>query len=167
MSDTFQTQLQQAKHRVINADIIHARPGSGGADSDSPAATAPLGMQNAAARFWLKRRSFRTNVFRRTEMPTWDRFAQAMLRMAQPTPRQVVPEIAFRLFAVFMKVMMIQRIAETSIGLFPIAQGYAVRGLIETAKEEADKKKKEEGSSSGNKDNATTTTSSNEGEQER
>ena len=109
-------------------------------------------VPGGARAFWMRTRSWKipakfgggqlVNHKCRSMMPTWDRVAQAMLLMAQPVPR-VVPEMAFRLFAVFLKVLMLQRIGDMALSLFPVTTAYQVRALIETGKHEQEKLQKE------------------------
>ena len=124
----------RAKATTVDADVIH-----GGGKSQT---------------FWLRMRTWGLpaklqggnlwNHRNRAYVPTWDRVAQVMLMMAQPVPRQT-PEMAFRLFAVFLKVMMLQRIGDMAIALFPITRSHDLKGLLEAGRVEREKLDREAG----------------------
>ena len=127
--------------RCISADLIHAGDAEG---------------------FYLERRWF--GRFEPTKLrprvPTWDRLAHALIVMTRPGPR-VVPEAAFRLFAVFFKMTLLQRIAEMSVSMAPLWMAVNAQNVLETGLKDKhadskgdadDKKEKNEGGSDAEKD---------------
>ena len=95
-----------------------------------------------AAEFYLEKNWFYKKAGRGGQlMPTWDRVAQALIALSRPAPR-VVPEAAFRLFAVFMKMMLLNRIADMAAGMAPLwlaanAQNHIGEGLRKRDEETA------------------------------
>ncbi len=106
------------ENRLISADFVH---------------------KDSAEDFWLEQQWF----YKRTGrggvlMPTWDRLAQTLILMTRPQPR-VVPEAAFRLFAVFMKMMLLDRLTEAVSNMLPVWTSMNAKALLENAKEESAK----------------------------
>lgn len=100
--------------RVIDAEIIH------GGDEQS---------------FWTEKRWFYRDP--KAFMPTWDRAAQTLILLSRTAPR-VPQEAAFRLFSVFMKMLMITKVTELASTMLPLWATVNMEGLIQQAKKEVE-----------------------------
>ncbi|CUG86793.1 Hypothetical protein, putative [Bodo saltans] len=98
--------------RLIDAEIIH------GGDEQA---------------FWTEKRWF--SGAPGTFMPTWDRSAQTLILLSRAAPR-VPQEAAFRLFSVFMKMLMITKVTELASTMLPLWATVNMEGLIQQAKKE-------------------------------
>lgn len=83
--------------------------------------------------FWGEKRWFYRSKLH--YMPSWDRFAQTLISFSQTVPR-VPQEAAFRIFAVFLKLTMIQQLVDLSSLLLPSWQALNVQGLLTQAKKD-------------------------------
>ncbi|RNF08362.1 uncharacterized protein Tco025E_07188 [Trypanosoma conorhini] len=81
-------------------------------------------------RFWGARRDYYTR--RAQYFPTWDRFAQALILMTRHVPR-VPQEMAFRLMAVFLKLMLLPRLVVNAELMLPSWVAANAEGLITQA----------------------------------
>lgn len=128
--------------RRITAAVAAARLGPQGpygflpANEDSPRVLSAEALHNDERAFWRQRRSFYVRRNRDVYVPTWDRCAQALLLMSRSVAR-VPQEAAFRLFAVFLKMMLTARLADLSSVLLPVWLSHNVAPLLEEAKRNA------------------------------
>jgi hypothetical protein len=101
-----------SESRLIDAEILH------GGDEQA---------------FWTEKRWF--SGCSREYMPTWDRSAQTLILLSRAAPR-VPQEAAFRLFSVFMKMLMITKVTELASTMLPLWATVNMEGLIQQAKKE-------------------------------
>ncbi|ESL09795.1 hypothetical protein TRSC58_02480 [Trypanosoma rangeli SC58] len=80
--------------------------------------------------FWGARRDYYTR--RAQYFPTWDRFAQTLILMTRNVPR-VPQEMAFRLMAVFLKLMLLPRLAMNTELMLPSWVTNNAEGIIAQA----------------------------------
>ena len=97
--------------RIVNAEVIHG-------DEQE---------------FWGEKRWFYRSKLH--YMPSWDRFAQTLISFSQNVPR-IPQEAAFRIFAVFLKLTMIQQLVDLSALMLPSWQAHNVQGLLSQAKKD-------------------------------
>ncbi len=107
---------EQQSQRVIDADLVHPD----------------------AQDFWLEKQWFYRKTAVAPLVQSWNRFAQTVILMTRQTER-LVPEAAFRLLAVFLKVMMQTRIAETAAIMLPIWQSVNAENALGVAVSEGKK----------------------------
>lgn len=100
--------------RVVDAEVIH--------NGDEQA-------------FWCEKRWFYQNP--KSFMPTWDRSAQTLILLSRAVPR-IPQEAAFRLFAVFMKMLMITKVTELTSAMLPLWSTLNLEGLLQQAKKDAE-----------------------------
>lgn len=94
--------------------------------------------------FWQEKRWFYYGK-RGEYMPTWDRMAQTLILMTRTVPR-VPQEAAFRIFAVFLKLLMITRITDVASMMLPLWSTMNVQGLIQQAKKDVAEAEEKKGS---------------------
>ncbi len=94
------------ENRVVDAEVIH-------------------GDEQV---FWSERRTFQRRYYP-PYMPSWDRFAQTLILMARTVPR-VPQEAAFRLLAVFLKLLLIGRLTDLAQMMLPSWMSVNVQGLL-------------------------------------
>ncbi|KAG8342793.1 hypothetical protein ERJ75_001465800 [Trypanosoma vivax] len=99
--------------RAINAEVLHGDE----------------------QKFWSERRTFYTQ--RRTYFPMWDRCAQALVLMTREVPR-VPQEMAFRLMAVFLKLLLLPRLVVNTELMLPSWVSANVEGVVRDALESGD-----------------------------
>nr|CCC90580.1 conserved hypothetical protein [Trypanosoma congolense IL3000] len=100
--------LDHSYSRVVNAEVLHGDE----------------------QKFWGERRAFYTK--RRSYFPTWDRCAQAAILLTRDAPR-VPQEIAFRLMAVFMKLILIPRLMMNAELMLPMWIAANAEGTVRAA----------------------------------
>lgn len=97
--------------------------------------------------FWLANRTF--NRKEQTPMPYWDRMAHTIVLMSRRAVR-VPQEAAFRLMAVYLKLIMMVKLVDLSSMMLPIWMSHNVQGLLGTELEkkngDGEKEKKGDGS---------------------
>ncbi|KEG07719.1 hypothetical protein DQ04_08991000 [Trypanosoma grayi] len=82
--------------------------------------------------FWGARRSFYRKPVQ--YYPTWDRVAQTLILMTRHVPR-VPQEMAFRLMAVFLKLLLLPRLVVNAEVLLPSWVATNAEGLLLTSRE--------------------------------
>ena len=98
--------------------------------------------------FWLEKQWFYRGMRRRTPLAsTWDRFAQVAIMLSRPSER-LVPEAAFRLLAVFLKVMLVNKIVENAAMMLPVWQSVNAQNVLNEAVTEREAKAKKDGTDS-------------------
>ncbi|CBH11259.1 hypothetical protein, conserved [Trypanosoma brucei gambiense DAL972] len=102
--------LDHSYARVINAEVVHGDE----------------------QKFWGERRTFYTqrNIF----FPMWDRCAQALILITREVPR-VPQEMAFRLMAVFLKLMLLPRLMMNTELMLPMWIASNAEGAMAAAKD--------------------------------
>ncbi|KAF5226114.1 hypothetical protein ECC02_000675 [Trypanosoma cruzi] len=101
--------------------------------------------------FWGERRNYYCK--RAPYFPTWDRLAQTLILMTRQVPR-VPQEMAFRLMAVFLKLMLLPRIVMNAELMLPSWVATNAEGVITQAvgdEEDAREKRKESEDTAGEK----------------
>ena len=91
--------------------------------------------------FWSEKRTFYRRYYS-PYMPSWDRFAQTLILMSRSVPR-VPQEVAFRLMAVFLKLLLIGRITDLAQMLLPAWTTVNLENLLITADSEKRSESKE------------------------
>jgi hypothetical protein len=118
--NTYAIDREAEDKRTINADFVHKESGED---------------------FHMERRWFYRAAGKNAQFATtWDRVAQALILMTRPQPR-VVPEAAFRLFAVFLKLMMLDRITSTTASMLPLWASANAQNIIESGIRKRDENK--------------------------
>jgi len=92
--------------RVLNAEMLHGDE----------------------QQFWLERRSFYCR-HHSPFLPSWDRFARCLILFTRTAPR-VPQEAAFRLMALYLKLLLIGRVTESKQLLLPAASGVNVQAIL-------------------------------------
>lgn len=110
-SNVLSAEAKVDERRIIDAEVIH-------------------GDEQA---FWCEKRWFYRG--QRNYMPTWDRVAQSLILLTRTVPR-VPQEAAFRIFAVFMKLLLIPRVTDLTASMLPLWTTMNMQGLIQQAKKE-------------------------------
>lgn len=122
--------------RTINAHIVHG-------------STTMIGLEQSH-QFWVEKREYQVPRHRRRLMAVWDRLAHGLITLSRPQPRaKMLPEIAFRSMAMFLKILTIVQVAETRAILMPAQMTMNVEGIVGQAKDGKDDaaEKKPEGKS--------------------
>lgn len=117
---------EEREKRSVAADIIHGSHPVGGLD-------------DGAIEFWSERRRFGVASSQRRRIrpaPMWDRMAQTLVLFTR-THARVMPELAFRSMAMFLRVLMMTQVTETRALLLPAAAAHNAEGVVGLAKAEA------------------------------
>ena len=136
------TSAKDRESRTVSAHIIH------GSDRDG-------GLDAGATNFWAERRDFNVPRWRQRLYPAWDRAAQALITITRPQRRDaMLPEMAFRTMALFLKMLTMGQVAELNRVLLPGRAAQGVENVVGAAKAEAAKKEPAGGGAEQKKDDA-------------
>ena len=124
-----------------------------GTVADSPATINAELVHGDEQAFWLEKRVQLTTM--RRDMPFWDRAAQTAILMTRRVAR-VPQEAAFRLMAVYLKMLMMVQLVDLSSMMLPVWMSHNVQGLLgsELEKKNGDGEPKKEGAEGAAKDAA-------------